>query len=220
MAPTVDYAASTNPVDGFIDSSQFLKQFIVIDDNFAPYRQLGYEADSESYGLNYGLSLSGNGNVGIKDIVTMTCPLPEKVFLPAKDAREKAMKHCEKFRSILLLNGAEPYVRRLFVTSSPAFKRRKLEAAKSGKDPASSLVASLHLPHFLWVMEISTIDAYKCESCIAEVILDATAGSADDGIIYMRIGDQMYFAGKGQTVWRTISGPKQFAQYTHNLGEK
>jgi hypothetical protein len=217
---TIDYSAVITPDKGFVDSSQFLKQFMVVDDNFFPYQKLGYDTDTENYGAEYGISPNTKGNVGIKDIVTMTCPLPEKVFLPAKDAREKAMKHCDKFRSILLLAGAEPFVRRLFVTSSIAFKRRKLAAAKAGPDPASSLVVNLHLPHFLWVMEIAPVDVYKSGNCTAEIILDATAGSAEDGIIYMRVGDRMYFAGKGVTVWKEIKGPTEFVQYTHNLGEK
>jgi hypothetical protein len=217
---TIDHGATITAADGFVDSSQFLKQFVVVDDNFFPYRQLGYDTDPENYGSIYETSPFTKGTVGIKDIVTMTCPLPEKVFLRAEDARKKAMKHCEKFRSLLQKTGKAPFVRRLFVTNSTAFKRRKLAAAKSENDPASSLVASVHLPHFLWVMEVAPVDVYKNGYCTAEIVLDATAGSAEDGIIYIRIGDQMHFAGKKHTVWKTITGPNQFIQYTHNLGEK
>lgn len=217
---TLDYSTTITATTGFVDSSLFLKQFVVVDDNFFPYQKLGYENDPENYLGIYGKSPLSEGKLGIKDIFTMTCPLPEKVFLPAKDAREKAMKHCQKFLSILKETGAEPFVCRLFVAGSSAFKRRKLASALSESDPASSLVANLHLPHFLWVMEISPVDLYKAGTCTAEIVLDATAGSAEDGIIYMRIGDQMHVAGKSQTIWKKIDGPKQFTQYTHNLGEK
>jgi hypothetical protein len=37
-------------------------------------------------------------------------------------------------------------------------------------------------------MEISPLDLYKKGKCTAEIILDATAGLLDDGIIYTRIG--------------------------------
>jgi len=219
---TMDYTVPIDTSLQFVDSSHFLKQFVVVDDNCFPYQKLGYENDPENYLGSYvaGVSPVTGSKVGIKDISVITCPLPEKVFLPAQDAREKAMKHCRLFLSTLKQTGNEPFVHRLFVTSSSAFKRRKLAAALSGPDPASSLVASLHLPHFLWVMEISPIDAYKNGICTAEIVLDATAGSAEDGIIYMRVGDQMHFAGKTQTIWKKVSGPNQFPQYTHNLGEK
>jgi hypothetical protein len=217
---TLDYAAPISERNGFVESSRFLKQFIVVDDNHFPYEKLGSDGDPENYAAQYGPSPMTGGKLNLKDIITMTCPLPEKVFLPARNAREKAMKHCQKFLSILKQTGTEPFVTRLFVTSSSAFKKRKLAAAKSGNDPASSLVASLHLPHFVWVMEISSVEPYKKGICKAEVVLDATAGSAEDGIIYMRVGDQMHFAGRNKTVWKRIAGPDQFIQYTHNLGEK
>jgi hypothetical protein len=216
---TLDYNAQITPTNGFVDSSQFLKQFIVVDDNFFPYQLLGYSGDPESYAEAYKKD-PANDEVGIETIKVMTCPLPEKVFLPAKDARKKALKYCEIFASYIKNTGAEPFVTRMFVTSSSSFKKRKLLAAKINSDPASSLVANLHLPHFLWIMEISPVDIYKTGNCSAEIVLDATAGAAEDGVIYVRIGNQVHFAGKNTTVWNDIPGPTIFSQYTHNLGER
>ena len=52
-------------------------------------------------------------------------------------------------------------------------------------------------------------------------MFDATAGSAEEGVIYVRIGKQMYFARAKTTVWKKIEDAlEQFPQYTHNLGEK
>jgi hypothetical protein len=203
---------------GFIDSSEFLKQFVVVDDNFFPYQLLGYEGDPENYATAYD---DGVRRASIESIVTMTCPLAEKVFVPAEDARKKALKHCEKFLSTLKLTGSEPFVTRLFVTNSSSFKMRKLAYAKSGHDLASGLVVNLHLPHFVWVMEVSPLALYEKGLCTAELLFDATAGSAEEGVIYVRIGKQMYFARAKTTVWKKIEDAlEQFPQYTHNLGEK
>jgi hypothetical protein len=126
-----------------------------------------------------------------------------------------------KFLSNLKLTGSEPFVTRLFVTNSSSFKRRKLADAKRGPDRASSLILSLHLPHFIWVMEVSPLDSYKKGLCTAEVVLDATAGAAEEAMIYIRIGKQMHFAGTSVTIFKKIEdAPEQFPQYTHNLGER
>jgi hypothetical protein len=52
-------------------------------------------------------------------------------------------------------------------------------------------------------------------------VLDATAGAAEEAMIYIRIGKQMHFAGATTTISKKIEdAPEQFPQYTHNLGEK
>src|SRR5205823_1831740 len=135
----------------FLDSSHFLKQFIVVDDNHFPYQTLGYEADPENYAAK---AYNKNGlRVSMSSIRTMTCPLPEKVFVPAEDARVKAEGYCNKFSSTLKDTGSPQFVTRLFVTSGASFKKRKLMLAKGLPDPAASVPVGLHLPHFVWVME-------------------------------------------------------------------
>jgi len=51
----------------------------------------------------------------------------------------------------------------------------------------------------------------------AEVVLDATAGNKEDGTLYMRVGNQLYFDDKKNTIEDV---PVFFPQYTHNLGER
>jgi hypothetical protein len=216
---TIDYEKPLGAASELIDSSHFLKQFIVVDDNFFPYQLLGYEDDLENYGALY----EKNGEkVGIGHVITMTCPLPEKVFVPAELARKKALRFCRRSLSKLKLTGLGPFVTRLFVTNSSAFKSMKLAQARSGPDLASGLVTNLHLPHFVWIMELSPLELYKKQKCTAEIVIDATAGPEDEGVIYMRIGEQMYFAReKGAGLWDKIEGALgQFPQYMHNLGEK
>ena len=118
--------------------------------------------------------------------------------------------------------GRGSYVTRLFVTTNTAFKRRKLETNvftdKSGKiDVLSYYVSEFNLPHFVWVMELSPIDLYKKGICTAEIVLDATSNIHESVVIYMRIGNTLVVDG----LQRKYDGnPKQFRQYTHNLGEK
>jgi hypothetical protein len=217
---TMDSNKAPSSTKGLIDSSEFLKQFVAVDDNFFPYQLLGYEGDLENYAGVY-KDKDEKETAGIDHIYIMTCPLPEKVFLQAKDAREKALKHCEKFLSHLKLTGPEPFVTRLYVTNSASFKRRKLADAKKTSDRACGLILSLSLPHFIWVMEVSPLEQYKKQECTAEIVLDATAGATEEAMIYIRIGKKMHFAGTKLTIFNEIDdAPSSFPQYTHNLGEK
>jgi hypothetical protein len=181
-----------------------------MDDRTVPYSLLGHLGDPENY----------ENGVSIRNIQTFTCPLPEKVFLRPLHARQKAMEVCKRYLSEIKKTGTGPYITRLFVTTSASFKKRKLDAAISSpdyQDKASTLVTNLHLPHFVWVMEVSPLSVYQQRLCTAEIVLDATVGLLEKGIIYARIGNKLEFAGTKSVV---PEAPTRFPQYTHNLGER
>lgn len=207
---TIDYNRPyTEDNDGFIDSFFFLKQFITIDDNFFPYALLGYDDDPDNYAKVY-----PGGGYSINSIVTAVCPLPEKAFLPAEKAKQKAMKYFRNFINELEKYCGKPWVTRFFITTNKSFKRRKLENIKAGHDKLNSFIINIDLPHFVWVMEISSLTDYKKGVCIAEIILDSTASEKDDAVLYMRIGNTLYFNGKEKNI---SDASKFFPQYTDNL---
>lgn len=155
---TIDHTKTPTPnKHGWIDSSGFLKQFVVVDDNFFPYKLLGYSTDPDNYGKQY-----TQGAYSMESLYTAVCPLPEKVYLPSEQAREQ----CEVLlKNLIAAHPAEvmagqagPLVTRLFVTTASALKRRKLEKSLTGgkvADPFAVKIADMHLPHFVWVMEVS-----------------------------------------------------------------
>lgn len=111
---------------GWIDSSGFLKQFVVVDDNWFPCPQLlGYHNNPDNYGHNT------HGKYSLEGLRTAVCPLPEKVYLPS----EKARAQCEallnqliaKHPAEVMAGKAGPLVTRMFVTTASSLKRRKLE---------------------------------------------------------------------------------------------
>ncbi|HDL01668.1 MAG TPA: hypothetical protein ENH23_05480 [candidate division Zixibacteria bacterium] len=207
---TIDYDRPyTEDSDGFVDSFSFLKQFITIDDNFFPYALLGYDDDPDNYATVYPYS--------INSIVTAVCPLPEKAFLPAEKAKEKAMKYFRNFISELGKYSGKPWVTRFFITTNKSFKRRKLENIKAGHDKLDSFIINIDLPHFIWVMEISSLADYKNGVCVAEIVLDSTASEKDHAVLYMRIGNILYFNGKEKNV---SDASKSFPQYTDNLNKE
>lgn len=205
------------PKDDFIDSFNFLKQFIVVDDNFFPYQYLGYNDDKNNYGALYKNKPYPDG-FSIDKIYTAICPLPEKVFLQASMAREISLKYFQSYKTALKQISQPPWIYRLFLTTTTSFKRRKLsDSIDSPEDKIAYIISNFHMPHFIWVMEIYSISSYCENKPFAEIILDPTSGKNDDNVIYMRIGDKLIFNNIEKTV---ENSPTYFKQYTHNLGER
>ena len=113
----------------------------------------------------------------------------------------------------------EPLVTRLFFTTGASWKKRKLTYAAaevSNFDQISAFIPNIHLPHFVWVMEIGPKSLYDDGKCSAEIVLDATANELENFPIYARLGATVLLDGKKVTIPNT---PTTFRQYTHNLGE-
>lgn len=206
---------------GWLDSSGFLKQLVVVDDNFFPYRLLGYPSDAQNYGAAY-----PSGGYSLESLYTAVCPLPEKVYLPSEQAREQ----CEVLlKQLIAAHPAEvtagktsPLVTRLFVTTSAALKRRKLEkglAAGRVSDPFAVKIADMHLPHFVWVMEVSPLELYRQGNCTAEIVLDTTANGLEECLLFARAGGKLLLNNRVLVPTTPGLSLSTFAQYTHNLGE-
>ncbi len=173
---------------------------------------LGYENDPENYAKIYPYS--------IESIKSTVCPLPEKVFPTSRQARDRLLILLKTaIANAPEYSGSKNIVRQ-FVTTSSAFIRRKLEYSLDNNgnmvDKLSFYISNISMPHFVWVMEVSTQTDYKNRRIFGEVILDATANKKERNMIYLRIGNSIYFNGKKSA---DESSPKKFNQYTHNLGE-
>jgi len=214
---TIDYKKIVNPdSNGFVDSSQYLKSFVIVDDNQFPYAKLAYSGDSCNSGIIYSNPAMQIPEQSIDTIRHAVCPLPEKAFLPADQARKQAIKTLIELSKNVKIDHFKPLVLRLFLTSGSSFKREKRLQGISNNDILSFMVSSFSLPHFIWVLEISTLDQYKATKCLGEIVLNSTAGGIEKYLIYWRIEDQMVVDGKKVP----HSGKKDFGQYKHNLGKK
>ncbi|MFC1977553.1 hypothetical protein ACFLWS_04735 [Chloroflexota bacterium] len=215
---TIDYSQSPQAdSSGFIYSSSFYKQFIVVDDNFAPYQLLGGETDLENYGKNYANSgIGGPQGISMKSIVTAVCPLPEKVFLTANKVRTVARSLFNAYKA-RIGSGSEPIVLRLFLTTSTSFQERKGEQTiDNGKvDMLNYSVTQMKLPHFIWVTEASPLSLYLQGRCTSEIVIDPTSNPNEDIVIYMRLRDAVIIDG---TEYQVDDASTEIPQYIHNLG--
>lgn len=219
---TINTGANPDPdSDGCINSSAFLKQFVVVDDNCFPYQTLGYRDDPENYGRTF-----ASAQYSIESIFAAVCPLPEKVYLPADKARQQACTILSELRATysdeVNLGHDEPLVVRLFATTSSSLKRRKVaNLVHDGKiDPWSLKVSQLHFPHFVWVMEAGPLSEYRQGNCSTEIVLDATANSMETAILYARAGSIFVLTDGLLRTTKPLNTVQTFPQYTHNLGER
>ncbi len=214
---TLDFTNTAELQDGwFIDHSSFFDSFIINDDNQFPYSKL----TNNPYPQEQQTVVEGvaKNRFFIQDVNAAVCPLPEKVFLTAARARNICARALNLKREEIERLGEAPFVTRLFFTSSAAFKKRKIDtlSGKAQLEGAPLFVAQLHLPHFIWVLEVAPFVDYRNGTCCGEFVLDATAGSLDNALIYSLVGRELEYANRRITF---ASSPERYSQFTHNLGE-
>ena len=88
-------------------------------------------------------------------------------------------------------HGADQIVLRTYLTSAAGYRRHLAEGSAS--DDLKDALLDLHLPHFTWITEISTIDSYNQFSpslrlIYGHTILDATStGERGDGLLVLHL---------------------------------
>lgn len=166
-----------------VDTANFYKDYVIIDDNQAPYQLEAFDCFSKSKD---------------KKIQYMAVPLYKHIFLEANGAMAIVTNFFEAYSNDILkiMNkmgylkcSSEPLVTRLFLTSSRNFKKFRIKEAKTTDE--KMLYSDMEYPKFIWVCEFSPFFVYTREQKVTgEIILDATASSESglDSIIDVRIG--------------------------------
>lgn len=218
--PRTDHPISQGPIK-FLNSAAFLDSYVIVDDNFFPYRQLRYLDEPQYHSGAFGAI-----NPCIDNIYSAVIPLPEKVFLRPGDCRDKTYETLrtdeellklisETRRSLGDVNIEEPVIARQFLTAGAAFKRRKREQFIANPDKLLQLPIEMSLPHFIWVIELLIGSSVAKRQAFAEIVVDATQGLAEWDPIYVRIGKTSLVS---STMIRDNSASTEFGQFIHNLG--
>jgi hypothetical protein len=164
------------PQQDRVFSSIYNEAFVINDDNFVPYQilqQTGAVLSSGAQASRYNFS----------DIVDFIAPLPEKVFLPAESFQTVVTAILEKsptfgFRVLSPKLQSKQLVLRLFLTTGKSFKKH-LAKRKMGSLLVEEAYMNLPLPHFVWVCEISEVDAYSRHEVHGEILWDATRNAKE-----------------------------------------
>lgn len=153
-------------------SDNYLKGFVINDDNFMPYHALRM-ADPKPNGHW--------SDFRIDDIDVFVVPLYEKIHLSAE--------HVMKLSEVILedkklgINNcsnilkSDKLITRTFLTSSKSYKKYIIK--NSLPFGISKVYAELQTPKFIWVCEISIPDLYSTGKIVGEIIFDATANQYD-----------------------------------------
>ena len=211
----------------FYNSFCLVPNFVVVDDNFFPYRLLGHAGHAD----NYGEKFQEPPKPSIDSIYGAVVPLPEKAYMPPDRARKLSYVYFSmpdvqfvlaKVQKELGIKPDDPMIARSFLTSSIAFKARKrlhlIGGSKQTPDKLAGLPVGLNLPHFIWVMELRPLSCYNDGQCLAEVVLDASANADECEYIYLRVGRTVL---RGDKLAEPDPGALlKYPQYTHNLGER
>ena len=172
------FSNKAEPIGEFsvIDSYKLYDEYILIDDNQPPYITQKYD-DFTIY----------------KDskVVGFVVPLPQSAFLEADEAYFIGIEALFNFTDTRIDEdllkekykydcNSNPLVTRLYLTSSAKYKKFKSKTLKS--TTLIDFYLTLNLPHYIWVMEISTANLYSRDLAFGDVIIDATYSNTKNSI--------------------------------------
>jgi hypothetical protein len=183
--------------DSSFSSSRYNHAFIINDDNGYPYQSILENETQDLVPYKF------------EDILSFIVPLPEKVFLFAENAEESISAVLgdrpplpgfrESVSTVIAQNSKvlenayrdNRYVRRLFLTTSRAFKR-KLNSRKGMAPTVKEIYRDLPMPHYIWVCELADSAKYPKE-VLGEVIWDSTRNKEElEGCIAIHYPEKLF----------------------------
>ena len=197
-----------------INSADFVKQYVFMDDNKLPYELKEFD----NFDYKYDETI-------IKYFIV---PLYKRIFLEAAYA-EKIFYIILKNRIIGLDNLKDikdDLVIRIFLTTARNYKSSRFEG--SSDKYAKKLYINLPLPKFVWVCEITTLQLHKQNKAIGEIVLDATASKSRkkfDELILVRYQEKIGYKTFEENIYQLVcrlkapnfNRDKNFKMFDKNL---
>ncbi|MBR1672654.1 MAG: hypothetical protein IJ702_06985 [Fretibacterium sp.] len=184
----------------YINAADLYDDYVVMDDNCYPYKIEGFDEIAPQYKTR-------------SEVFMFAVPLYKRIFLEATDAAAilERIFQMEEFSfakvvpEVIKKTGEpvdvkNPLVLKIFLTSSR--KYRKFRASKESDIHASAFYATLRLPKFIWVAEISTYCAYRRNEVFGEIVIDATSRRREqilDSLILIRYLNFVGFRASAET---------------------
>ncbi len=184
------------------------KKFIIIDDNYPPYKKATLEKPCDYY---------TDSEIKKSSIVAIVVPLYPKVYLESVSARKLSHLILEDL-SIGFKLEQKKIITRLFLTSNRSFKR------VINKDSDMSLrerkfIQGAVFPKFIYVCEISNAELYKKDKSFGFIVLDATSSGNDafeECLLLIFYSDRIIINEKGEFGFYPTDS-KEFNLYVNNL---
>ena len=202
------------------EAANYIPAYIVHDDQGGPYRWLPTEPHSSREFSFTEDTIKRDPGTGIVELnvrehaVFAVALMSPRVFSTAKAAEHSAwdrindvLRNMGNMRRLLqehqlpvndeLLDElesaykADQIVLRTYLTSAAGYRRHLAEGSAS--DNLKGALLDLHLPHFTWITEISTVGSYnqfspRLRTIYGHTILDATStGERGDGLLVLHL---------------------------------
>ena len=176
-----------------IDSSNFYKDYVIMDDADMPFALLPYEQDPTTDDDDDSES-SRRPSQESEPInpTAMVMPLYRRINLDALSAR----LFCDELMGFILkrteyidraqFSRKDPLVCRLQLTTSRKFQH--IRSKQEGSE--SSVYVNTLFPKFVWLYEFSTKSLYMSGRVLGEIVIDATASRTEgmNSLIFFRYG--------------------------------
>ncbi len=143
-----------------------INSYLVVDDNFMPYRRVG--------------SLDSETDYEVNDIDAFVVPLPDKIFLPAEATEQFARNVLNATPLGLDLKHIKTPVIRYFLTTSARFRHFVKDCASLVPQNLYRALLGMALPQFLWVVQLGDIASVQGGKFDVLALIDATASERDE----------------------------------------
>jgi hypothetical protein len=154
------------------DYSDFIEQYIAIDDNMPPYNLITYNNPVCNY------PDPDFANCRINSFIV---PLYHKIYLEAGGAKELTLSYISKYEFNL---PTKDIIFKLFYTSSRSFKS-ELNKDNSIGSEVKDLILTTAMPKFIWVTILTNIDLLREGKANGLILLDATEPNPEGSLILM-----------------------------------
>jgi len=199
-------------------ASDYILAYIVHDDQGGPYMWLPMNSvvsNAHSFAEETVKHLTSSDTVelNVGHAIFAVALMSTRVFSTAADAEVSARDRIENIltripqirqkldeRSLPVNNrlldelqaayNADRIVLRTYLTSAAGYRRHIADGTAS--DDLKDTLLRLHLPHFTWITELSTIDSYNNSSAgmrriYGHTVLDATSSGKGDGLLMLHL---------------------------------
>lgn len=189
-----------------VESADFSRDLIVIDDNFPAYQRAIFERPTQYY------KTPNWSNCKISSFIV---PLYHKIYLEAALAKQYVLETLQSRAFGFLSN--EPVVLNFFLTSSRSYKNVMLQSNSLGI-LHKKLLMYTSMPKFIWVAELSTKEMYLNKKGMGFILVDATATNQnlEDLIVFIAYPSATY-AYQGKEFKKIISDLEPFNSFQGNL---
>lgn len=194
-----------------MDYDDIEKLFVFMDDNFPPYQLDGLDTPAARYEGFY----DGANWMHCK-IEHFVVPFYKKIYIEAFVVKQivKLLIESPHFAE---LHGSM-ITTRTFLCSTRSY--RDYVKRSDMTDEMKREISSLHLPKFIWIAEISTIEKLKTCKAQALLILDATEARIEDyAPVLLGLHDNKALVRVPKGLGGKTINTNDFTIYTHNLKE-